>query len=280
MDAKIDSKGISDILQCPSSHQASGFTVMELLVVCGIMGLLATTVMPAAQSAARKARAIACQGQLRQWGMGLSMFLSEQDAPIIDLDAHVWDSFWRPYCDGHKGMFLCPMAKRYETNLQDPLREDREAIGCGVGSKFTAWRLSTRTPATLEPGLLFGSYGFNGMGLTFLDVRISRGHRFVQSNVPVFVDCVDLDVQVNTDDQPPTCEGELTFRDDIKRMCIDRHHGRVNSVFLDGSVRKIGLKELWTLSWSPWFDSRNAWTRAGGVQPQDWPRWMQSFEEY
>ena len=30
-------------------------------------------------------------------------------------------------------------------------------------------------------------------------------------------------------------------------MCINRHHGGINMLFADWSVRKVGLKELWTL---------------------------------
>jgi len=35
----------------------------------------------------------------------------------------------------------------------------------------------------------------------------------------------------------------------MKRVCIDRHNGYVNGVFLDFSARRIGLKELWVLKW-------------------------------
>ena len=27
-------------------------------------------------------------------------------------------------------------------------------------------------------------------------------------------------------------------------------------------------------------DTRNRWTRAGGVQPEDWPEWMRRFKDY
>ena len=53
-----------------------------------------------------------------------------------------------------------------------------------------------------------------------------------------------------------------------------------NGLFLDWSVRKIGLKELWTLKWEPWFDTAGEWTRADGVQPDDWPKWMRNFKDY
>jgi len=63
-------------------------------------------------------------------------------------------------------------------------------------------------------------------------------------------------------------------------FCINRHGGYVNSLFLDWSVRKVGLKELWTLKWSGDFDTAGRWTKAGGVKPEDWPRWMRKFRDY
>jgi len=56
--------------------------------------------------------------------------------------------------------------------------------------------------------------------------------------------------------------------------------GAVNSVFLDWSVRRVGLKELWTLNWNRTYDVNGAWTRRGGVQPDDWPQWMRGLKDY
>jgi prepilin-type processing-associated H-X9-DG protein len=61
---------------------------------------------------------------------------------------------------------------------------------------------------------------------------------------------------------------------------MDRHSEHVNGLFLDWSVRKIGVKELWTLRWHLQFDTANAWTKAGGVLPEDWPHWMRGFKDY
>jgi prepilin-type processing-associated H-X9-DG protein len=101
-----------------------------------------------------------------------------------------------------------------------------------------------------------------------------------RSNVPIFLDCVDFYAQAKATDEPPAYDGHLTSPGDMKRLCINRHGGGVNSLFLDWSVRKVGLKELWTLQWSPWFDPRGPWTRAGGVQPENWPAWMRTFKDY
>jgi prepilin-type processing-associated H-X9-DG protein len=66
----------------------------------------------------------------------------------------------------------------------------------------------------------------------------------------------------------------------MEAVCINRHEGVTNSLFLDGSVRRVGLKELWTLKWFLTCDTAGRWTKAGGVRPEDWPAWMRGFREY
>ncbi|KPL23365.1 MAG: hypothetical protein AMJ75_06270 [Phycisphaerae bacterium SM1_79] len=66
----------------------------------------------------------------------------------------------------------------------------------------------------------------------------------------------------------------------MKRVCINRHNGYINGLFMDWTVRKIGLKELWTLNWHRGYDTSGPWTKAGLVQPSDWPEWMRRFKDY
>jgi prepilin-type processing-associated H-X9-DG protein len=76
-------------------------------------------------------------------------------------------------------------------------------------------------------------------------------------------------------DAIPTADYERPWK-----SCINRHDGGVNCLFFDGSVRKVGLKELWTLKWHPNYDTAGPWTLAGGVLPSDWPEWMRKFKDY
>ncbi|MCL5279469.1 MAG: prepilin-type N-terminal cleavage/methylation domain-containing protein [Planctomycetes bacterium] len=258
-----------------------GFTIIELLTVMAVMSLLTALLWPVVQQGGRHTKTIACQGQLRQWGMGFAQFTEEHENALLNAPIAVWDPFWQPYCDRHKDLFVCPMATRYEEDAGgDRLREYCAAGGCVLGDKFKAWKLATRTPATLEPGPLVGSYGINYGGLSLLDPRVNGGRKINRSNIPVFLDCVDFSAQAKTRDGPPLYDGHRTSPGDMKRPCINRHGGGINSLFLDWSVRKVGLKELWTLEWSRWFDPHGPWTRAGGVQPENWPAWMRTFRDY
>jgi prepilin-type processing-associated H-X9-DG protein len=80
---------------------------------------------------------------------------------------------------------------------------------------------------------------------------------------------------------PPPCETYWTLNENHwAEVCINRHGGGINCLFLDWSVRKVGLKELWTFRWTESFNTRGPWTKASGVRPEDWPEWMRRFKDY
>jgi len=66
----------------------------------------------------------------------------------------------------------------------------------------------------------------------------------------------------------------------MRNFCIDRRDGAINVLFMNWSIRKVGLKELWTLKWHRSYDTAGCWTKAGGVEPDDWPEWMRNFKDY
>ena len=57
---------------------------------------------------------------------------------------------------------------------------------------------------------------------------------------------------------------------EMMHFAIDRHQGKVNSLFLDFSVRTIGLKELWKLKWSKNYNTSI-------LLPNAWPDWMENL---
>jgi prepilin-type processing-associated H-X9-DG protein len=99
------------------------------------------------------------------------------------------------------------------------------------------------------------------------------------NRIPVLLDCTEPTSVPRQVDAPPPAE-PLAKGGGIGRFCLNRHDGYVNGLFLDWSGRKVGLKELWTLKWSDDFNTANAWTKAGGAQPENWPPWMRRFKDY
>ncbi|MBN1505438.1 MAG: type II secretion system protein [Sedimentisphaerales bacterium] len=294
--------------QQPTINHSNGFTLIELSVVISIIALLMAVLMPCLQRVRQQARAMGCQANLRQWALLYAAYSAENEGylpPARDYLPYDWAaSDWRlcggiPHARlcmqegqslfGFKGIFYCPMALK----PMDPSPFN------SCGGTFFAWRMYPGS-TKVDPSLYwYTSYSANYQALSWegdrSDLTVSETLRFVwmtataqnPSAIPVFLDSMyGLVSLYNEKSPPPACDAIPTrafvgYEDTAcHSVCINRHNGGVNSLFLDWSARKVGLKELWTLKWWPGYNSRGPWTKAGGVEPQDWPRWLHGFADY
>ena len=269
------------------------FTLVELLVVIAIIALLMSILMPALGRVKRQAKDTVCQSNLRQWSLIFRMYMDDNDGSTIatsesdpqnwqSAGAEIWVTKLYPYHKSRK-LILCPMATR-------PLS--------WTGLKYFAWIIpagSTEIPEW-EVEDAIGSYGINdwcynappGVETVWdepVELCWRSGSVRGAGNIPLLLDCIHLGGFPRHTDLPPEMEDIYDFAPgQMHRFCINRHNGTINGLFLDLSVRKIGLKELWTLKWHKQFITHNAWTLAGGVTRSDWANhgtgWMKKFEDF
>jgi hypothetical protein len=123
----------------------------------------------------------------------------------------------------------------------------------------------------LHHGYLYASYGINMWRRTYE----TKG----AAAIPMLFDCAMGSAKPDDRGGPPETEG-YDPECAMSPVCINRHHRGINMLFMDWAVRKIGLKELWTLKWHEEYNRSGLWTKAGGVEPADWPQWMRGFRDY
>jgi general secretion pathway protein G len=119
-------------------HGRAAFTLLELLVVIGIIAVLAGLLLPGIARAKNKARTIECLGNLRQWNLALLLYAQENEdciprrgqgvQPLFIIDRpEDWFNALPPVIDlpsyqslatnaaipqpGDRTIFVCPNAK-------------------------------------------------------------------------------------------------------------------------------------------------------------------------
>lgn len=138
-------------------------------------------------------------------------------------------------------------------------RVRRQAAAVACQSTLRQWGMLMATYAAANDGKFFSQ-------MTLVERRTSP-------------QAAEVWVYYGTMDDPPPYQDEVSISRYSGNVCMDRHTGGINVVFMDWSVRKVGLKQLWALKWHKEYDMANRWTPAGGVRPEHWPAWMRAFKD-
>jgi prepilin-type N-terminal cleavage/methylation domain-containing protein/prepilin-type processing-associated H-X9-DG protein len=292
------------------SKQIKGFTLIELLVVIAIIALLMSILMPALRNVRDQAKDAICKQQLQQWGVLYNMYAGDNDGTLMDftmINGIEWDHAWiilmKPYL-GDWDICKCPATVQTWMDVDnyflylDPLVAWDFQVVVGIGAEPVY-----ESMFAINGKWAYGSYAKNTFvtnGDAFPATRFASEHSWIYeycyknvrvkrvSQIPLFGDGLWMGGWPDAHTEP----AETYYHDpeNVNIWNIDRHSLSVNMVFLDWSVRKVGLRQLWSLKWSKQtVDDENgisvpAWGNLSVVpdwnDPLQWPEWMRNSKNY
>lgn len=233
------------------------FTFIELLVVIAIIALLAAVLLPSLARSKATAQSAACKSNLRQLGIGLQTYLSEQHYypenrfQTKPLSLGSSDRFWstklvreglgisQPATNFYQeGVWRCPSAQ-WSDSMQTAIREDPTQISY-YGYNDDKLTGNPRDPAK--------KYGLQGHYVPGADLSYPWADLSSASFTPI----AESEVVAPSDMMAigDGFEGNGILRRDLIdffNQCgnaLTRHHGRANVVFCDGHVESPTLKFL------------------------------------
>ena len=256
----------------PRRHRGRAFTLVELLVVTGIIAVLIAMLLPAVRAAARRADSVACLSNLRQLGQAHAMYRAENRgaAPPWRGDGY-WVEALRHYYGAADGVLRCASGEVPESGQH------------GYGSATRAWSY---------PRPMRGGYGYNGWnhhwdgigGSLMLDfsgprdwfLRPTAGD---SARVPLMGDCtwsvawpkaadptppnlhdgdrarqIGPPLHPTLGDVPPPPNSIVSPINMMARFTVARHGRSVNLGFVDGHGETVTLDDLKQLKWHEGFD--------------------------
>jgi len=239
----------------PRIQNSRAFTLVELLVVIGIIALLISILLPALSKAQQQARKTACLSNIRQMGMAFNMYTHD----------HKGKSFY--YRTGRDNFWMEVLRKYQNNNIKIRLCHEATEYSYGWGNVFKAWgpeETDTNHFLYKNPG----SYCFNGwiyrmdgVSSSFSNpggINYSKGQREdyfnlpmkQSSEVPLFADSMWVDAWPKPTDTPPaSVKNAPSTEEMMRRVCMARHGWSINVCFVDGHAENVTLDKLWTLRW-------------------------------
>ena len=107
-----------EVIMLSHSRRPFAFTIVELLVVCSLITLLISMLLPNLSAGRDNARLAKCLSNQRELTIATSNYVTEKFYYPVGIDHHadnsqriwLWPTQLRMYTDGNQDLFMCPKA--------------------------------------------------------------------------------------------------------------------------------------------------------------------------
>lgn len=242
----------------------AAFTLVELLVVIGIIAVLISVLLPALNRVRKSSESVVCLANLNQLGIASMMYVNDFKcmAPSLGtMTGETWDTKLAPYMGiklvANAGGQMITPAGTYLKSLECP-SDDRQALGSSLGWKLRSYvGIRTKdgvvgyTSGPLGDGTYVGTMWTNGLSGPIKPTMVRKPAECVY-----LMENWTLDATPNggkqwggafTISDPPTGAGASPLKEAINGTKY--HNKRINFLFVDGHASAENPNDFHRYKW-------------------------------